>query len=156
MQIHLSRYRITYTPDGSDDSRVLISPLDMCNTEPAFDGGPETQTDALLRSAWAHHHSRGNATARLQFDCYTRAISQAAAQAAGLEMWRWLTTHPQGTILLETAFMGLVSAPLIRWQMPATLNSAKYTDLDKESTPFEDENGLLMSYAFIVSNPVDA
>ncbi len=156
MKIRLSRYRVTYTPTGGEEARVLLSPQDMCNTEPSLEGGPETQKDALLCSLWAAHHSRGNASARLRFDCFTPAISQAHAQAAGLSMWRWLCEHPQGTILLETAFVGLVSAPLIRWEMPATLNSANYTELDKDSTPFEEDNGLLMSYDFTVSSPTDA
>ncbi len=154
MNIYLSRYRVTYTPSGAAPIE-LLSPLDMCDAEPKLEGGPATATAELLSSAWAHHHSRGNASVRLVLDRYTAAPCLAQAQARGLELWRTLTLQPEGDITLETAFAGLITAPLIRWRMRASLASVRHIDLDAASSPFAGSAGYHTQFEFTVSHITD-
>lgn len=154
MRVYLSRHRITYTPVGGE-AVELLTPLDMEDAEPRFEGGAEVQKDALLRAAWAAHHSRGNVSMRLLFDRYVADEQLARAVAARHELWRWLHEHPEGTILYETAFVGQVTGPLVRWQMHATLNTMDADDLNRETTPFESHVGYHAAFDFNVSNPID-
>lgn len=154
MRVFLSRHRITYTPEGGE-AVELLAPLDLEDAEPRFEGSAEVQKDALLRSRWAAHHSRGNVSMRLLFDRYSEAACLERAVAARHELWRWLYGHPEGTLLYETAFMGQRSAPLVRWQMHATLNTVQAVDLNRESTPFESHVGYHVSFDFNVSEPID-
>lgn len=133
----------------------LLAPLDMEETEPRFDGGVEIQKDALLRSSWAAHHSRGNVSMRLLFDRYVEGSCFERSVAARHELWRWMHEHPEGTIVYETAFMGHVTAPLVRWSMHATLNTVQTADLNRETTPFESHVGYHVEFDFNVSNPID-
>lgn len=155
MRVFLSRHRITYTPQGADEGVELLAPLDMEDAEPRFEGSAEVQKDALLRAAWAAHHSRGNVSMRLLFDRYVPGESLAQAVAARHELWRWLHEHPEGEILYETAFVGQVTGPLVRWRMHATLNALDAEDLNRESTPFESHVGYHAAFDFNVSEPVD-
>ncbi len=154
MRFFLSRHRITYTPVGGE-AVELLAPLDMCDAEARFEGGPEVQTDALLRSAWAAHHSRGNVSMRLLFDRYVAAGCLAQAVAARHELWRWLNEHPEGELVYESAFVGQVTGPLVRWRMRAALNSVQAEDLNRESTPFDDHAGYHVAVDFNVSGPED-
>lgn len=154
MRVFLSRHRITYTPVGGE-AVELLAPLDMEDAEPGFEGGPEVQHDALLRAAWAAHHSRGNVSMRLVFDRYVEGSCLERAVAARHELWLWLHEHPEGTLLYETAFVGQVTGPLVRWQMHATLNSMRGEDLNRETTPFEGHVGYHVSFDFNVSNPIE-
>lgn len=154
MRVYLSRHRITYTPAGGE-AVELLTPLDMEDAEPRFEGGAEVQKDALLRAAWAAHHSRGNVSMRLLFDRYVADEQLARAVAARHELWRWLHEHPEGTLLYETAFVGQVTGPQVRWQMHATLNTVQAEDLTRESTPFESHVGYHAAFDFNVSNPID-
>lgn len=154
MRVFLSRHRITYTPVGGE-AVELLAPLDMEDAEPRFEGSAEVQKDALLRAAWAAHHSRGNVSMRLVFDRYVEGSCLERAVAARHELWRWLHEHPEGTILYEAAFVGQVSGPLVRWQMHATLNSVQADDLNRESTPFESHVGYHVAFDFNVSQPED-
>ena len=133
----------------------LLAPLDMEDAEPRFEGSTEVQKDALLRAAWAAHHSRGNVSMRLLFDRYVADEQLARAVAARHELWRWLHEHPEGTILYETAFVGQVTGPLVRWRMHATLNTMQADDLNRESTPFESHVGYHAAFDFNVSNPTE-
>lgn len=154
MRVFLSRHRITYTPVGGE-AVELLAPLDMEDAEPRFEGGAEVQKDALLQSAWAAHHSRGNVSMRLLFDRYVGGSCLERAVAARHELWRWLHEHPEGTILYETAFVGQVSGPLVRWSMHATLNTVQADDLNRESTPFESHVGYHAAFDFNVSQPTE-
>ena len=154
MRVFLSRHRITYTPLGGE-AVELLAPLDMEDAEPRFEGGPEVQKDALLRAAWAAHHSKGNVSMRLVFDRYVEGSCLERSVAARHELWRWLHEHPEGVILYETAFVGQVTGPLVRWQMHATLNTMDADDLNRETTPFESHVGYHAAFDFNVSNPID-
>lgn len=154
MRVFLSRHRITYTPHGGK-AVELLAPLDMEDAEPRFEGSAEVQKDALLRASWAAHHSRGNVSMRLLFDRYVEGCCLERAVAARHELWRWLHEHPEGTLLYETAFVGLVSGPLVRWSMHATLNTVQAEDLNRESTPFEGHVGYHAAFDFNVSRPED-
>jgi len=155
MRVFLSRHRIRYTPVGGEDAVELLAPLDMEDAEPRFEGSAEVQKDALLRAAWAAHHSRGNVSMRLLFDRYVEGSCLEQAVAARHELWRWLHEHPEGVILYETAFVGQVTGPLVRWSMHATLNTVQADDLTRESTPFESHVGYHAAFDFNVSQPED-
>lgn len=154
MRVFLSRHRITYTPLGGE-AVELLAPLDMEDAEPRFEGSAEVQKDALLRAAWAAHHSRGNVSMRLVFDRYVEGSCLERSVAARHELWRWLHEHPEGVILYETAFVGQVTGPLVRWQMHATFNTLDAVDLNRETTPFESHVGYHAAFDFNVSNPID-
>lgn len=108
-----------------------------------------------MHSPWAAHHSTGNARITLTFDAYIRAQTPAHAQAQGLNLWRTLTTHPEGIITFETAFLGETSHPLINWQLKATLNQIDIKDLTLDTTPFADRPaaGTHATFSFNVSDP---
>lgn len=157
MTVYTSRHRITYTPEGQDPIILLQCGQDE-NAEPALTGGPGITQNDILQSAWAAHHSTGNARITLTLDAYIRAQTPAHAQAKGLNLWRHLTTHPEGTITYETAFLGETSRPLIKWQFRATLNQIDIAELNLETTPFADRPaaGVHASYTFTVSNPQES
>lgn len=152
---YFSRHRLTFTPLGGTPV-VLLEPGELCTAEPSMRSSLTTQRDELIRSAWLSHHSRGNAELTLTADVFRRAPSAAHAQAAGLELWRHLITHPEGELLIETAFEGYVSDPLISWHFHATLNSADPQELTADTTPFEDACGYQMQYEFTLSAPKEA
>ncbi len=151
MFVCLSAHRITYTPLNGEPME-LLHPLQLCDALPAFDGTPETQVDTLLLADWVAHHSRGNARANLRWDAYEETPCRTQAQARALELWRYLTTHPEGSLVYETAFLGVVSAPLIRWELHATLSRVEAQELDVESAPFAGP-GYHATYDFLISFP---
>lgn len=148
----LSRHRLTYTPRGGTPI-VLLEPGELCAGEPELRASLVTQKDEIIDAAWVSHHSRGNAELNLRADVYRRAATPAHAQAAALELWRHLITHPEGELLYETAFSGYCSDPLISWHFHATLNSADPQELTADTTPFEDACGYQMQYEFTLTDP---
>ncbi len=149
MQVFISRHRILYTPTDGDTIELLL-PLDYCEREPEFVGGPQTQQDDLLLAPWAAHHSRGNIRMRLSFDRYVKSSCLAQAAADMLTHWKLLNEQPEGVLLYDTAFMGFVSVPLVQWSLQATLNSVTVREMDIDSAPF-DGVGYHARYDFNIS-----
>lgn len=152
VNIKESRYRITYTPDGGEEV-LLLDCEDEVNAEPMLEGGPQVATHALIDRAWAHHESTGAADVTLRFDVHRRAPSPAAAQALGLRMWRYLMTHPQGTLRLQTAFVHRKSGAMIDWKMRASVSSVSHEDLDIDTSPYPQAASCHLSYEFKVTLP---
>lgn len=145
-----SRYRIVYTPKDGDEI-TLLEPGDEMDNELALRGGPQVTTTALLARQWMHHAAAGNAEATLTFDVHRRAPSPAAAQALGMTMWRRLTTHADGEIHLETAFVSDKSCPMIDWRLRATCNSVAHEEVNIDTSPYAKANSCHLSYEFTVS-----
>lgn len=134
---------------------MLLDVGELVDEEPQFDGGPQVAVHALLGSAWAHHSSTGNAQVTLKLDVHRLAPSPAAAQAMGLRMWRMLTTHPDGELRVQTAFVHRKSSPLIDWVMRASCNSVRHEEVDIDTAPFERAASIHINFDFTVSLPDD-
>lgn len=130
---------------------MLLDVGELVNEEPQFDGGPQVAVHALLGSAWAHHASTGNAQVTLKLDVHRLAPSPAAAQAMGLRMWRMLTTHPDGELRVQTAFVHRKSGAMIDWELRASCNRVSHEDLDIDSSPFETAASCHLTFEFNVS-----
>ena len=147
-----SRHRITFTPEDGEEM-LLLDVGDSMDAAVSLTGGPQVSTNELIDRRWIHHVATGNAQATLAFDVHRAAASPAAAQALGLRMWRYLTTHPNGTLRFQTAFLHSKSCPVIDWEMQATCNSVTHAEVDIDSSPFDTAASCHLAYDFTVSLP---
>lgn len=147
-----SRCRITYTPDGGEEI-LLLDAGEEVNEAPTFEGGPQVATTALIARRWMHHEAMGNAEISLSFDAHRTASSPAAAQALGLQMWRLLTTRPNGKLRFQTAFLHSKSCPLIDWEMQASCRRVQHDEVDIDTSPFDSAASCHLTYEFNVSLP---
>ena len=86
------------------------------------------------------------------FDAYRAAGTPWGAQAAGLECWMWMQEHPEGVLVVETAFAGAGGTEAgISWRLRATLNEARYVEQNAASSPYADGGCWQMRYDFNVS-----
>lgn len=147
-----SRHRITYTPTNGR-TVVLLDVGEPVDAEPAFDGGPKLTTTELIGRRWIDHRSTGNAEVQLTFDCHRAAAHMAAAQAMGLERWRFMLTNPQGVLRFQTAFLDGKTCPAIDWQMRASLTSVQHSEENVDTSPFATAACCHLNYEFTVSLP---
>lgn len=150
--VYVSRWRVRYTAVDGEGSRVLLDVGDLSEGEPALEGGPGVETADVVRGKWGGHWSRGNARVRLVFDAYRAAGTPWGAQAAGLDAWMWMQEHPEGVLVVETAFAGAGGTEAgISWRLRATLNEARYVEQDAGSSPYAAGGCWQMRYDFNVS-----
>lgn len=152
--VTFSRYRITYEPADGGPEVVLLDWGDLMSAHPQFDGGPTTQTDEIIESAWVACHSRGNVHLQLSWDHYGRGADLATAQATGLGRFFFLLTHPEGLLRIQTGWRD-DGVPLFDWTFRATLESCTPSELDEETSPFADAAAVLVAYQFTIFNPTD-
>ena len=152
VSVKISRSRVTFTPDEGEEL-LLLDVGDETDELAGLSGAAQVETTELIARQWAQHRSTGNATATLSFDVHRQACSPAAAAAYGLRMWRYLTTHPHGTLRFETAFLHSKSCPMIDWEMRATCTSVTPEEVDVDSSPFDTAASCHLIYEFAVSLP---
>ena len=152
LTLTLARHRIIYTPKSGKEM-ILLDVGELADSEPAFESSIQVESTPLLGRAWAHHRSKGNAELTLGFDVHRPAGSPAAARAMGMEMWRYILTHPEGMIRYQTAFLRSKSDPLVDWQLQASCSGVEYADVDIDTSPFARAASCHMRYNFTVSLP---